>query len=77
MKVYLYKCDDCGNAKFTEGDEGNVRYYHCVGCKVPTFHHRVVIVKSKYLLPSIQDEYEFKVLRGKGEDDSEEKINEH
>lgn len=66
MRVYLYKCDNCGNAQFREIDAGEIYYVSCVRCGT-TFHHKVVVRSVVY------DEYIFEQLKGE-KDDSEEEI---
>lgn len=57
---WLYKCEVCGVAVFANQDNGPVWYNDCCGiCKTWTYYDKVVIHKSPYLLPLIDDEYVF------------------
>lgn len=66
MTLHLYKCDDCGNAQFSEVDKGNIYCVSCVRCG-PTFHHKVVV--KKVVLIGQFNEYEFVKLKGTEKED--------
>lgn len=44
MEVYLYKCEVCGVAMFSNRDHGRVFYNDCCGiCKIWTYYEKVMM----------------------------------
>lgn len=40
---YLYKCEVCGTASFTDSDHGSAWYASCGSCKVWVYHDQIVL----------------------------------
>lgn len=72
MKVFLYKCEVCGAAKFSEQDHGRTWYDRCVGvCEGGWQYHdkiEAVVDPTKFKDVSI----EYSVAGGYKKDDSQE-----
>ena len=44
MVIFLYKCEICGAALFSEVDHDNTWYWDCNGrCKMGTYHNKVML----------------------------------
>lgn len=60
VRLWLYKCEVCGVAVFSNQDHGIAWYNDCCGiCKTWTYYDKVIIRESQYLLPGMDDEYVF------------------
>jgi uncharacterized Zn finger protein (UPF0148 family) len=46
-QTHLYKCEQCGVARFSEVDKGIVWCTMCQECKLSQFHEKIVI-RGKY-----------------------------
>lgn len=67
---WLYKCEVCGVAVFSNQDHGNAWYNDCCGiCKTWTYYDKVVIHENMCLLPGIEDEYMFMCKANQKEED--------
>lgn len=83
MKLYLYKCEGCNVPKLLVADKGNVYCVFCKVCNGCEFHCKVVVRENPFLLPYIDDEYEFyELVKGEKNDSDgnrkeEDKTNEY
>lgn len=72
---YLYKCEVCGVAVFSNQDHGMAWYNDCCGiCKTWTYYDRVIITKcpAGLPLPLFDEVYLFLSNRGENEKDGTE-----
>lgn len=71
MKHFLYKCQICGAAVFSNENHGSMWHVsYCGVCKIGQFYEKIVIRENQFILPAIDDEYEFRSV-------VEEKKDEH
>jgi hypothetical protein len=54
MQIFLYKCEVCGAAIFSEQDHGRAWYARCIGvCEGGWQYHDKVIIKLKDFSDSV------------------------
>lgn len=49
VQWWLYKCEVCGMASFTNGDHGNAWYADCGSCRAWGYHDKVTIVGDMFM----------------------------